>query len=132
MIRFCRTSVPLGGMNAVILVIEDEAIIALDLDMSLCDAGFTVLLASSCAEAEGLLADHRPDLVILDVHLRDGDCDYIARALTKDGVPFIVHSGSRGSDLDGVFRSGTLVEKPSDTDALVELVRSMVDLSSVA
>lgn len=47
-------------MKAVILVVEDEAVIALDLDLSLSDAGYTVLLASSCADAERLLAAERP------------------------------------------------------------------------
>jgi DNA-binding response OmpR family regulator len=32
----------------VVLVVEDEAVIALDLEVSLSEAGFTILLAASC------------------------------------------------------------------------------------
>jgi DNA-binding response OmpR family regulator len=109
-----------------VLVLEDEALIGIDLELSLTDAGFTVVLAASCAEADRVLADQRPDAAVLDVQLRDGDCVAVAKTLVAQGVPFIVHSASHIPDQDIVFRSGTIVRKPTDTPTIVQVVRSML------
>jgi DNA-binding response OmpR family regulator len=112
-------------MGKFILVVEDEAIIALDLETSLSDAGYTVLVASSCAAALGILSTWRPDAAILDVQLRDGDCEDVATSLATAGVPFIVHTGTPASDLSPVFRMGKYICKPSDLGTeLVELLKS--------
>lgn len=35
----------------------------------------------------------RPDVVIVDIVLRDGPSDQVVERLVSDGIPFIVHSG---------------------------------------
>jgi DNA-binding response OmpR family regulator len=60
-------------MGKVVLAAEDEALIALDVETSLSDAGYSVLIASSRAAALKILSTCRPDVAILDVQLRDGD-----------------------------------------------------------
>ena len=108
-----------------VLVLEDEELISLDLEFALADAGFTVAVARSCAEAADFLADQRPDVAILDVRLRDGECTAAAQKLLAQGVPFIVHSAFVSSDADEVFRSGTLVHKPAGTPDLVKIFREL-------
>lgn len=112
-----------------VLVLEDEELISLDLEFALADAGFTVAVARSCAEAADFLADHRPDVAILDVRLRDGECTVAARALLAQDVPFIVHSAFVSSDADEVFRLGTLVNKPAGTPDIVRIVRDLASRS---
>ncbi len=53
-----------------ILVVEDERVVALDLRMSLESLGHRVVaLAANGADAIRLAAQHRPDLVLMDIHL---------------------------------------------------------------
>jgi DNA-binding response OmpR family regulator len=67
-------------MNAGILIVEDEGLIALDLKRELEQVGFTVLMIDDNG-AEALLSVERlrPALVLMDIHLR-GDQDGIETA----------------------------------------------------
>lgn len=54
-----------------ILIVEDEAIIAMDLHETLCEAGYVVLATvPSGEEALALCARVKPDLILMDVHLQ--------------------------------------------------------------
>lgn len=54
-----------------ILIVEDEAIIAMDLEDTLSDAGYRVIAAvASGEEALALCAEEKPDLVLMDVQLQ--------------------------------------------------------------
>ncbi|MGD9765871.1 MAG: response regulator [Candidatus Binatia bacterium] len=55
---------------ATILVVEDQAIVALDIKMTLTSLGYAVPdVATSGADAIGKVAALRPDLVLMDIHL---------------------------------------------------------------
>jgi len=63
-----------------ILVVEDESIVALDLENGLRSLGYSVpALASSGEEAIQKAAETRPDLVLMDIRLR-GDMDGVEAA----------------------------------------------------
>ncbi|MCF6099837.1 response regulator [Mesorhizobium muleiense] len=111
--------------KAVVLVAEDEPLIAFDLQLALCDAGFTVVLAASCEEAQRWLADERPGVAVLDVRLTDGECVAVAKTLVLLGVPFVVHTGVNPEECDLVFASGKFIAKAVDPQEIVGLVRSM-------
>ena len=108
----------------VVLVLEDEALISLDLEVALVEGGYMVVLSSSCAEAARFLADNRPSAAVLDIRLRDGECVAVAKALVAQGVPFVVHSGAHLPNEDQVFKLGSLVRKPNDAQAVVAALRS--------
>src|SRR5262245_16039988 len=78
--------------SARILVVEDEAVVALDVEDRLSRLGHTVVgTADTCATALALAADVRPDLVLMDIALRDGP-DGIATAeqlRAELGVPVV-------------------------------------------
>src|SRR5262249_25392977 len=66
--------------SARILVVEDEAVVALDVEDRLRRLGHEVVgTADSAASALALPAEVRPDLVLMDIALRDG-ADGIAAA----------------------------------------------------
>jgi two-component SAPR family response regulator len=109
-----------------VLVLEDQAITALDIEDILLEIGFLkISIITSCADAESWLTMQLPDLAIIDVHLRDGVCEYAARMLVDNGVPFIVHSAfdTQSVHEDSVFSKGTWVSKPSLPDLLGHVVR---------
>ncbi len=66
--------------SASILIVEDEPIVALDLEELLSELGYRVSgVASSYVDALGSAERHTPDLVLMDIYL-DGDRDGIETA----------------------------------------------------
>ena len=62
-------------LPAKILIVEDESIIALDIQNSLINAGYIVVAIATCAdEALDLVAQFPPDLVLMDIRLH-GEMD---------------------------------------------------------
>ena len=63
-----------------ILIVEDEVITAMEIQSRLEDAGYAVIaIVSSAEEAIANLSSNRPDLVLMDIHLR-GKMDGIEAA----------------------------------------------------
>src|SRR5918998_4306378 len=89
-----------NGQRPVVLVAEDEAIIALELEGSLKAAGFDIAGPfATCAAAEGWLKTGRPAAAILDNTLKDGPCDKLAADLKARRVPIVIYSGhAKGDD----------------------------------
>ena len=59
-----------------ILIVEDQWLIADELREDLEERGFIVLgPVMSCSDAIAILANHKPELVLLDTELQDGSCD---------------------------------------------------------
>ncbi len=84
-----------------ILYAEDEALVRLaTLEMLQAD-GHTVREAASCAEADAWDEDGRPDLVICDIELPDGNGIALVRQMRVrwPGLPVIIASGRRPSPL---------------------------------
>ena len=80
-----------------VLLVEDDAAFAHVMAKQLADHGITTRTASNARDAERMLAEKRPDLVVLDVGLPDVDgFDFVA-ALRRDDVartlPLLVYSG---------------------------------------
>ncbi len=67
-----------------ILIVEDERPIREMIAFGLKRAGFDVREAEDCRTARAALADHRPDLVLLDWMLPDMSGLELARALKRD------------------------------------------------
>jgi DNA-binding response OmpR family regulator len=104
-----------------VLLLEDEALIAVALQDDLEEAGYAVAGPFvTCASALGWLADHRPDLAILDTVLKDGPCREVARRLTSLRVPFLVYSGhAEAVNTLPELEYATWVEKPAAAQALL-------------
>lgn len=75
-----------------ILIVEDEAVVARDLELTLKRLGYDVVgVAQFAAEAVGRVADSRPDLVLMDISLQ-GDRDGVQAAEVigqRFGTPII-------------------------------------------
>jgi PAS domain S-box-containing protein len=60
-----------------VLIVEDEGVVALSLQAALTKMGYTVVgIAVTGREAIGLATDHKPDVILMDIHIR-GDIDGI-------------------------------------------------------
>ena len=74
-----------------VLIIEDEALIATNLEIILEQAGCAVIgWATDASEAWEIAQRHRPQVAIVDIQLRNGDDGIeLASKLQKDGVEVI-------------------------------------------
>lgn len=111
-----------------ILIAEDEPIIALDIAYAVEDAGGTVLgPAARVTEALALLADQDVAGAILDANLLDGDVAPLVDYLVQHGVPLIVQTG-RNLPAALALRYPALVVqlKPVITARLVEDLGMMI------
>lgn len=109
-----------------VLILEDEAIVALDLEVTLADAGFNVAhVATTCSGALEWLERLLPDLGVLDITLSDGDCVEVAQILVERSIPFLVFSvRAMHEACDPIFLKGTWVEKPCATTHVVAALGS--------
>lgn len=107
--------------DEVILIVEDELLIAMDIETVLNDAGYvTTVSFANCADAQAWLKQTRPAAAILDINLREGSSGPVAQQLIDQSVPFIVSSGERfSSQHEAVFQAGTWIGKPIDRDELL-------------
>ena len=110
-------------MSSTILVVEDEALIAMSIEMQLQDMGFNTIVVSSVTAAEAALLKGGVDLAILDYTLRDGKKTIpVAEVLRKERIPFIVCSGSQFNDMAAIFEGVDVLPKPYTDDCLADAV----------
>ncbi len=106
--------------GAKILLVEDEFLIALDLQILLYRLGCDVLgPVGSVAEALVLLRHERPDAAVLDINLRDGIVTPVIERLTMMNVPFVLVTARDATRLeDPRLRDTPALCKPVEEQAL--------------
>lgn len=96
-----------------ILIAEDEALLALDMELSLSDLGITCAVVATLFEATALAEAHEFDAAVLDICLGKEDSFPAARVLQRRGIPFLFHSGhAMRSEVEIEFPGVTLLNKP--------------------
>jgi two-component SAPR family response regulator len=108
-----------------VLLLEDEALIALDIQQTLLGAGAKdIVHLTSCSAATDWLGIYMPDLVILDIFLLDGESTDIASHLVEHGIPFVVHTARRKVTQEShqVLLNGEWVCKPARPDELIRAI----------
>lgn len=113
-----------GSLGHVLLV-EDDAVLALATEAALYDAGAEkVTVCATTAEALAALREAKPDCLVLDVHLADRDDGWAIAELVSDvgpRPPRIVFSTGAPNDIpDEIAELGPVLTKPYDPSELVE------------
>jgi two-component system, OmpR family, response regulator RegX3 len=85
-----------------ILLVEDEASIAVPFGDALVREGFDPVVAGTGAEALRLARETSPDLVLLDLGLPDADGRDVCRALRRESSVPIVMVTARGTETDRI------------------------------
>ena len=98
--------------HARILIVEDEPLIALELEEFLIEAGFRVAIAGKLEKALALIESAAFDAAIVDANLAGVSASPLASALTARGLPFIVLSGYSSNQLQGLFLGALFIQKP--------------------
>lgn len=114
-----------------ILLAEDELIIAKVLQKILEHRHFEVRLVSDETEAVNAASDFNPDLIILDIHLRNKSCGIRAgRDIRKKGItsPIIFTTGNSfeqtKNEIKDIPKSHLFI-KPVDTDQLIKFIEEL-------
>lgn len=105
-----------------VLVLEDEALLALDLKRRLESAGIIVVgPATSVAQAVELMGDGPCcDAAILDVNLGGGETsEPVARELRSRRVPFLTVTAYASKDRPPAFEGIPTIAKPVHTEHLL-------------
>ena len=109
---------PLAGRS--ILVVEDNAIIAMEVVQGLQDAGASVSEARSLSDALRKVECPTLSGAVLDHGLNDGDASQICERLDQRNVPFVIYSGY--DYVEGPCSEGEHVRKPVPPSVLVQAV----------
>jgi DNA-directed RNA polymerase specialized sigma24 family protein len=109
-----------------VLIIEDEPIIAMDLEAMVTDLGHSVLrIARTQKEAVAAIADHAPGLVLADIQLADGSSglDAVNEILGVCEVPVVFITAYPERLLTGERPEPTfLITKPFRTDTVKAII----------
>ena len=107
--------------DTLVLVAEDEAVIALDVAMAIRDAGGKVAgPAASVKQALALIDTMSIGGAILDVNLSDGDITPVAQILLAAGIPTILQTGvGLPAELVARFPDLPVQIKPCASETLV-------------
>lgn len=100
-----------------VLIVEDEALLSLDLQSILDDLGFTVAgSAYRLKEACELARQAQVDVAILDLNLSGERVDPAADILVARAIPFAFATGYGSAGIEERFRSVPVLEKPYTRD----------------
>ncbi len=114
-----------------ILVVEDEALIALDVEFILRGAGFGVIgPTASVSEACRLVREEAPAAAILDVNLGTEQVFPVADMLAARKIPFLFTSGYDAGILPPRHARRPLVLKPCRAEQLIEFLTAALDTKS--
>ena len=108
----------------VILLVEDEPLVAFDVVRTLRDAGARVLCAGY--QDAGLSSVEHPDLsgAVIDLHLSDGSGAVVCERLRERGIPFVVHTGYPRMLVSREWSNVPVITKPAQSEQIVSaLVR---------
>jgi PAS domain S-box-containing protein len=122
-----------GTLRGLVLVVEDNGLVALGLQAILGEAGLAVEHRDSVAGALAWLEERRPDLVVCDFGLPDGNAWDVHHRLAARApeCPLVVLTGYTNSQRLGQEETGrppawTLVTKPVEGPVLLQVVHRLL------
>ncbi len=102
-----------------VLLVEDEALVAMLLENMLDDLGCTVVgPAARLEDAQALLDNEEIDAAVLDINLAGEKVFPVADRLDSNHVPFVFASGYGEAGLDQRHKAHKVLQKPYSMAAL--------------
>lgn len=120
-------SEPAAFKDRRILLVEDEALVAMMVEDMLRDFGATVAgPAHALAQALEFAATEALDAALLDVNLGGEPVYPVAEELARRGIPFAFASGYGESGIAEGFRDRPVLQKPFDEATLVSVLSGLI------
>lgn len=103
-----------------ILIVEDEALLALELESELENAGHTIVgQAMSSPEAKTLIDREHPEFAFVDIHLLDGPSGIdVGRYLAGKGISYVFVTGNLKRIPEDFAGAMGAIEKPYTMNGL--------------
>lgn len=115
----------LNGLR--VLVVEDEALVAMLVEDMLSDFGCTVLgPAGSIRQALEAIEQEAPQAAVLDVNLGGEPVYAVADALIARGTPFVLATGYGEMGVAEGYRAAPVLQKPFEQGELEQRLRQAV------
>lgn len=114
-----------------VLIVEDEGLVALDMENALAEAGFKVIgIVDTEADAVAAAEHMQPDVILIDITLREGDGISAAQTIGRKIKTHIifVSGNSDPASLAAAYKvkPAAFIRKPFVTDQLAKLVADAV------
>jgi PAS domain S-box-containing protein len=110
-----------------VLVIEDEILVAMDIETVLSDAGLEIAgRAGTLPQARQLISELDYDLVLLDGNLGGEFVGELAASLAARRVPFAFATGYGRDGVPAGFRDRPVLAKPFTPEQLLGMVRRLL------
>ncbi|ANU07053.1 response regulator [Paraurantiacibacter namhicola] len=115
-----------AGQSRKVLVVEDEALILMDLSMALEVAGYRVTgEALSLGDARRLLKSEKPEVAVLDINVGNETVWPLARELAGQGIALVfVSANLHHEQLRDEFAGWPRLEKPVECAKLVTAIEA--------
>ncbi len=108
-------------MGARILVVEDNALLAIELAQALTSAGFEAVgPALTVAQSIALIEKDGCDAAVLDINLRGETSEPVAESLRARGIPFITMTGYARAQQPAVFEGAPTFTKPVAMELVID------------
>lgn len=103
-----------------ILIVEDEALLALELESELENAGHAIVgVAMSSQEAKAIIDREHPEFAFVDIHLLDGPTGIdVGRYLESKGISYVFVSGNLKRIPEDFAGAMGAIEKPYTMNGL--------------
>lgn len=114
------------------LIVDDESVIALELEFAFIDAGAVVIGPASDIEHASLLAANETlSAAVLDMRLGSRSIEPVAEILTRSGIPFVFYSGQApGDSTRSRWPNTRFIPKPASSHRLIETIADLVARSA--
>jgi two-component system response regulator MprA len=119
-----------GGSGKTVLVVDDDESLRMLCRINLELDGYRVLEARSVAEARERLAAERPDAMLLDLHLGDGDGRDLLRELGGSRPPVALFTGSEAIGPELNAQADAVLSKPFELHLLSSTVGRLCGIDS--
>jgi two-component SAPR family response regulator len=107
-----------------ILILEDELLVALELEQELCDLGHEVCLAGTLLQAQTLLAEVDIQFAVLDANIQGQIPKDLAGELLRRTIPFVYVSGYDEAFIRANLPEAPFVPKPIAIEVLTSVIAS--------
>ncbi len=113
-------------MHTRVLIVEDEPLIALEIEDILSGAGYKpVGPVMTVAAALAIISQSKVDCAVLDGNLSGVAVDPIATELLHRRIPFVFVSGGSAEQLPPELAHVPFMKKPVHPATLIEMVRAI-------
>ena len=118
-----------NGQKRRVLVIEDEALVAMLIEDMIHDSG-DEMVGSACRLSDALVLaqETQADVALLDINLGGALAYPVADVLRQRGVPIVFTSGYGSAGLIDRFQDCPMLDKPFDQPSLEHAIHTVLRL----